>query len=114
MDEEAVDFSSLPLEEEDVEFLGLSRPLEGEPEGEDVFLVVDEDLEEDDRLEAESSFDGSSFGGKVFFGEVFLGDPFISARSLLESKVCLVPLKFVPTTASDRPPAPELVISGLV
>ena len=69
MEEEALDFSSFPPEEEEEDFLGLSRPLEGEPGGENDSLVEEEVADDDEPFAFPSSLAGFSFFGEGFFGD---------------------------------------------
>ena len=69
LDEEALDFSPFPPEEEEEDVFGLSRPLEGEPGGDDDFLLEEEVVDDEEPFAFPSSFVGLSF-----FGEGFLGD----------------------------------------
>ena len=81
MEEEALDFSSFPPEEEEEDFLGLSRPLEGEPGGENDSLVEEEVADDDEPFAFPSSLAGFSF----------FGDFFASVRGFTGSGDCLEP-----------------------
>ena len=102
LDEEALDFSPFPPEEEEEDVFGLSRPLEGEPGGEDDFL-----LEEEVDVDDEPFVFPSSFVGLSFFGEGFLGNFFASVLGFTGSRDCLESPFSLPALGAEEPPPKE-------